>query len=212
MLWGKIIFVKYEKDGNSYKPLPGAKFTVQYVDENGDLRDIPNMPDPAVYELVDGEGNGTGIYETLIPLVDKDPTVYRITETEAPEHFVLLDGSVNYVEATLSEDDPDTQEHENIADYTLSHDYDNSKKESLLNTSGAEINLTKFTNVHAVSPNPAATTGDALFMLYQKDGDEWKIFTRNPVNINGSGQATITVTINKEYALREYQFNPNKFL
>ncbi|MCQ2554568.1 MAG: Cna B-type domain-containing protein [Clostridia bacterium] len=195
---GTVKFMKVDREEFT-KLLPGASFAVCIENENG-------VPEPvsgsSVTEVLDEDGNGTGIYVADVLLVSEDTTEYVIVETAAPDGYVLIDGTKLYVELSAEE---------NVVDW--SNESEANRDKYLSNVKGWHLDITKYRTLLTATDPATAEEGTVSFTLlhFDKEKQEWVIEKQN-VPVDGSGKVSFLLTPGDDYAFFEASFNSGKFL
>ena len=166
-LQGSITLKK--QDGTNDQPLEGATFTIS---RSG----TPTMQPITV--TTDAQGSATAV----VPLTSEDGNAFTITETAAPDGYVLKDNSVT---VTVT---PGT---------AVTHTTDSSLV--IDNYPGVKIQLTKYDNAKE-GRDPVVQSG-VTFALYRKDGETWTFADEATTDANG--MLTFTVEDGKIYAVAE---------
>ena len=191
---GEVIFSKRDREDTSLL-LPGAKFKV-CVKSGEDWIDL-DTDKYTITEIEGADGNLTGKYKADIRLVSAEERTYGIFETAAPDDYILEDGA--HLDVVLS---------------AANNMEDLSSEETLVNTLGTRITLTKYDNIRDAKADPPepAGKGDAAFMLVKWNGTAWvKETAEQEKGTDENGKAVYLVRPGTRYGFIEYSFNSTKF-
>lgn len=166
-LQGSITLQK--QDGTNDQPLAGATFTITRTG-------TPVMQPITV--TTDAQGSATAV----VPLTSEDGNDFTITETAAPDGYVLKANTVT-VTVTPGAAVAPTADNDLIIN----------------NYPGVKIQLTKYDNTKE-GRDPVVQSG-ATFALYRKDGETWTFADEAATDANGV--LTFTVEDDKVYAVVE---------